>query len=152
MRDIYAMRINADLVTLSACETALGKNVTGEGIIGLTRAFFFAGAHAVVASLWDVEDASTAAFMQRFYANIRRGEPVDVALQRAKLDLIRGGGTTSAPFYWASFIATGDARSAIEQPAQTPSIAIASGAALVAIAVIALALTMRRVVAAPSNR
>ncbi|HSP34702.1 MAG TPA: CHAT domain-containing protein, partial [Thermoanaerobaculia bacterium] len=63
MRDIYAMRLDADLVTLSGCDTALGENVAGEGIIGLTRAFFFAGARSVTASLWSIEDRVTARFM-----------------------------------------------------------------------------------------
>jgi CHAT domain-containing protein len=116
MRDIYSLRLRADLVTLSACETALGRHATGEGIIGLTRAFFYAGAQSVVASLWDVDDAATSEFMQKFYASIRRGESIDIALQRAKLDFIRAGGRTSAPFYWASFIVSGQARTAIRVP------------------------------------
>ncbi|HLJ74209.1 MAG TPA: CHAT domain-containing tetratricopeptide repeat protein, partial [Thermoanaerobaculia bacterium] len=119
VRDIYSLRLNADLVTLSACETALGKNVTGEGILGLTRAFFFAGARSVVASLWDVDDAATARFMDRFYANLRRGDPIDVALQGAKLAFLRRGGVTSAPFFWASFVVSGNARAAIAAPPQS---------------------------------
>ena len=113
VREIYGLRLNADLVTLSACQTALGRNVTGEGMIGLTRAFFFAGAHAVVASLWDIEDASTARLMRQFYANLRDGEPLDVALQHAKLALLRGAAPTSRPFFWASFIATGEGRATL---------------------------------------
>jgi CHAT domain-containing protein len=115
-REIYSLALRADLVTLSACETALGQNVTGEGIIGLTRAFFFAGARAVVASLWDIEDASAPRLMERFYSNIRRGEPIDVALQHAKLDFIYAGGATARPFYWASFIATGRTDAVVKLP------------------------------------
>ncbi|HJT18068.1 MAG TPA: CHAT domain-containing protein, partial [Thermoanaerobaculia bacterium] len=110
VRDIYALHLNADLVTLSACDTALGQNVTGEGIVGLTRAFFFAGARSVVASLWDVEDAATARLMQRFYTNLDDGQPIDVALQHAKLDFVRSG---ASPFFWASFVASGNARPSI---------------------------------------
>src|SRR5207247_726121 len=79
-REIYGLQLHADLVTLSACQTALGQHVTGEGIIGLTRAFFYAGARSIVASLWDIEDASTARLMREFYTNIRRGEAIDLAL------------------------------------------------------------------------
>jgi CHAT domain-containing protein len=134
MRDIYSLRLNADLVTLSACETALGRHVTGEGIIGLTRAFFYAGAHTVVASLWDVDDAAASRLMQRFYENLHSGQPIDFALQRAKLDFIRAGGPTASPFYWASFVATGNARAAIEVPpaSPVPRIAIAAIALLIA--------------------
>jgi CHAT domain-containing protein len=110
MREIYSLGLQASLVTLSACETALGRHVTGEGIIGLTRAFFYAGARSVVASLWDVEDRSTSRLMQEFYRNIRNGEPIDVALQHAKLAFLKGGGETSRPFYWATFVAIGQAR------------------------------------------
>jgi tetratricopeptide (TPR) repeat protein len=115
-REIYSLPLRAQLVTLSACQTALGQNVTGEGIIGLTRAFFYAGARSVVASLWDIEDASTARLMRTFYENLYRGEPIDVALQHAKLTFIRSGGATSRPFYWASFIVSGQARATIERP------------------------------------
>lgn len=85
-------------------------------MIGLTRAFFFTGVRSVVTSLWDVEDTSTAQLMQRFYANLRSGQPIDVALQHARLDLLHAGGTTSAPFYWAAFVATGQARAVIDVP------------------------------------
>ncbi|HEY3053072.1 MAG TPA: CHAT domain-containing tetratricopeptide repeat protein [Thermoanaerobaculia bacterium] len=142
-RDIYSLHLSADLVTLSACETALGQNVTGEGIIGLTRAFFFAGARSVVASLWDVEDASTSRLMQRFYANIRRGQPIDIALQQAKLDFIRSGGPTSAPFYWASFVVSGNARATLDVP---PSTSLPFGVASISVLLAAVFLYyLRRV-------
>jgi len=137
-RDIYGLRLDADLVTLSACETALGQNVSGEGIIGLTRAFFYAGARAVVASLWDIEDASTARLMQRFYANIRRGEPIDAALQHAKIDFVRGGGDTARPFFWASFIVSGQARAVVDVP-EAPRAAASAEAVAIAIATIVAA-------------
>jgi CHAT domain-containing protein len=119
VREIYGLRLRADLVTLSACDTALGQNVTGEGMIGLTRAFFFAGARSVVASLWDIEDASTARLMQRFYTNIRDGEPLDVALQHAKLTFVHDEGPASRPFFWAAFIAIGEGRVVVPVPART---------------------------------
>jgi len=141
VREIYALGLQADLVTLSACQTALGRHATGEGIIGLTRAFFYAGARAVVASLWDIEDASTARLMQQFYANIRSGEAIDVALQHAKLAFLKGGGQTSRPFYWASFVAIGQARGIVAVPRERRTAlalsAIAWTALVAAIAIIA---------------
>jgi CHAT domain-containing protein len=119
MREVYGMRMDADLVTLSACQTALGRNVTGEGVIGLARAFYYAGARSVVASLWDVDDRSTARLMELFYRQLRDGKPIDVALQQAKLSVIRDAGQTAAPFYWASFIASGRASVALDVPPQT---------------------------------
>jgi CHAT domain-containing protein len=134
MRDIYAMRVNADLVTLSACDTALGENVTGEGMIGLTRAFFFAGARSVAASLWSVEDTATSRFMQDFYANIHGGEPIDIALQHAKIDFIHRGGRDASPFFWAPFIVSGNARAVVDVPPQRLpawTIAIVAAVALI---------------------
>src|SRR5207249_2990709 len=79
MREVYGLKLHAALVTLSACQTALGQNVTGEGLIGLSRAFFYAGANAVMASLWNVNDASTARLMGDFYATLSAGRPIDEA-------------------------------------------------------------------------
>ncbi len=104
------MRIDADLVTLSACDTGLGKELAGEGMIGLTRAFQYAGARSVLASLWAVNDASTARLMQRFYGELKRGAAKDAALREAQLALIRGGGESSHPFHWAAFQLAGDWR------------------------------------------
>ena len=96
------MRIDADLVTLSACESGLGKEMGGEGLIGLTRAFQYAGARSVLASLWKVEDKSTAALMKRFYANLKAGGTKDEALRLAQVELIRSA-EFSAPRDWAAF-------------------------------------------------
>ena len=101
------MRIDADLVTLSACETALGKEMGGEGLVGLTRAFQYAGAHSIVASLWSVGDESTADLMRRFYGYLRTGRSKDEALRAAQIDLIRSR-TFSHPFHWGAFTLTGD--------------------------------------------
>src|SRR4029434_7288742 len=75
------VRLDADLVTLSACGTALGEEMSGEGILGLTRAFQYAGARSVLASLWSVQDAATADLMTRFYRHLRHGGSKDEALQ-----------------------------------------------------------------------
>jgi CHAT domain-containing protein len=103
------VRIDADLVTLSACETALGKEAGGEGLIGLTRAFQYAGARAVLASLWSVGDASTAELMKQFYSHLRAGQSKASALRQAQVDLMRDPATRH-PFHWAAFELVGDWR------------------------------------------
>jgi len=109
--EIYErIRLSADLVTLSACETALGRDSGGEGLAGLVRAFQFAGARSVLASLWNIADRSTPAFMTRFYRAVRSGRPMDEALQEAQRASIRSGGVESAPYSWAAFELIGDFR------------------------------------------
>ncbi|MEM7586958.1 MAG: CHAT domain-containing protein, partial [Acidobacteriota bacterium] len=103
------VRIDADLVTLSACDTGRGKVLGGEGLIGLTRAFQYAGARSVLASLWGVGDHSTAELMQRFYRSLEQGEPKAEALRRAQLELLHGA-EYSHPFHWAGFELVGDWR------------------------------------------
>jgi CHAT domain-containing protein len=113
-----SVHVDADLVTLSACNTALGKNLAGEGIIGLSRAFQFAGARSVLASLWPVSDASTALLMEHFYRAMAAGSPRDEALRRAQLFLLHPSADrpdappvdTTAPFYWAGFQLLGPSR------------------------------------------
>ncbi len=105
------LRLDADLVVLSACDTGLGKELGGEGLIGLTRAFQYAGARSVVASLWAVEDPTTAELMVRFYRHLKDGKPKDEALRAAKIELIEGPVEHAAhPFYWAAFELMGDWR------------------------------------------
>ncbi|MBW8874135.1 MAG: CHAT domain-containing protein [Acidobacteria bacterium] len=103
------LRIDADLVTLSACGSGLGREAGGEGLIGLTRAFQYAGARSVLASLWGVSDRSTALLMARFYARLRTGQPKDVALAEAQRELLHGG-QFSHPYSWAAFELNGDWR------------------------------------------
>ncbi|RPH55744.1 CHAT domain-containing protein, partial [bacterium] len=104
------VRLDADLVTLSSCETGLGRDAAGEGLIGLTRAFQYAGARSILASLWSVSDRSTAELMQRFYALLRAGHPKDLALQAAQREMVRAGGASSHPYHWAAFELIGDWR------------------------------------------
>src|SRR5207245_7738779 len=88
MGEIMRLKLNADLVALSACSTGLGKLVNGEGILGLTRAFFYAGARNVTVSLWNVNDSATATLMEHFYLGLRHGLPASEALRQAKLRLL----------------------------------------------------------------
>jgi CHAT domain-containing protein/tetratricopeptide (TPR) repeat protein len=105
-----SVRLDADLVTLSACDTALGREMAGEGLVGLTRAFQYAGARSVVATLWGVADLSTARFMESFYGHLRAGKTKDEALRAAQIDQIRQKTGASHPFHWAAFQLTGDWR------------------------------------------
>lgn len=100
------VRLDAELVTLSACDTGRGKELAGEGMLGLTRAFQYAGARSVLASLWAVGDRSTTLLMQRFYSHLEQGLRRDEALRRAQLDLLHGSvgeGAHRHPFHWAAF-------------------------------------------------
>ena len=106
--DIYNLNLPAELVVLSACETGLGKEVTGEGIEGLTRGFMYAGARRVVVSLWNVNDKATAALMQRFYAGMLRSNKTPVAaLRAAQIEMLRMRPWQS-PYYWAAFVMQGE--------------------------------------------
>src|SRR5262249_11759016 len=108
--DIYNMRLDADLVVLSACQTALGKEIKGEGLVGLTRAFIYAGAPRVVASLWQANDPATAERMKRCYRGLLQ-QPLrpPAALRAAQLALSRDP-RWSAPYYWAGFVLQGEWR------------------------------------------
>ena len=107
--DIAEMGLRADLVTLSACETGVGRLERGEGVMGLTRAFLVSGAQSVIVSLWPVNDRSTAALMESFYRSLlAHGRPRDEALAEARLALMRNRETRS-PFYWAPFVLVGAA-------------------------------------------
>jgi CHAT domain-containing protein/tetratricopeptide (TPR) repeat protein len=121
LADISGMRLSAELVVLSACRTALGKEVRGEGLVGLTRGFMDAGARRVVGSLWSVPDAPTAALMSRFYALLldERRSPAE-ALRGAQLAL-RKQRRFSAPEAWAGFVLQGDWRPLPELPEPPPT-------------------------------
>lgn len=107
--EIMALRLNADLVTLSACGTGLGRIHNGEGIVGLSRAFFYAGARSVTASLWNVNDAATAALMKKYYGELTNGSRKDDALRVAKLAMMASK-DRAHPYYWAPFVLLGSAR------------------------------------------
>lgn len=105
--DVYSLRLNADIVVLSACQTALGKDVDGEGIVGLTRGFMYAGASSVVSSLWKVEDAATAELMKRFYRAMLKENQTPAAALRTAQNELRQIPRFSNPRYWAGFTFTG---------------------------------------------
>lgn len=108
MGEVMRLKLNADLVTLSACRTGLGKLVKGEGIVGLTRSFLYAGADSVVVSLWNVNDVATATLMKSFYANLQRGMAKNEALRQAKLELISNPKRAwRHPYFWAPFVLVG---------------------------------------------
>lgn len=108
LRDVYSLRAPVDLVVLSACQTALGKDVRGEGLVGLARGFMYAGASGVVASLWKVEDKATAELMKQFYANmLQKGMPPGTALREAQ-NVIRQNPRWRSPYYWAGFTLQGE--------------------------------------------
>jgi CHAT domain-containing protein len=102
-RDILRHPINAQLVTISACNSSGSKSFAGEGMVGLSWAFLRAGAHNAIGSLWEVSDASTPELMGTLYQELSRGQPPSAALRSAKLSLIRSGGRFNKPFYWAPF-------------------------------------------------
>ena len=106
--DIYNLKLPAELVVLSACETGLGKEVRGEGIEGLTRGFMYAGARRVVVSLWNVNDKATASLMQRLYVGMLRGKKTPAAaLRAAQIEMLRSK-QWQAPYYWAPFVMQGE--------------------------------------------
>jgi CHAT domain-containing protein/Tfp pilus assembly protein PilF len=108
VRDLYNLQLNADLVTLSACETGIGQLQSGEGIISLARAFAYAGAKSIVTSLWQVNDAATKDLMLLFYQELNRGKNKDQALHDAKLGYLQStSGERSHPFFWAGLIGLG---------------------------------------------
>ena len=125
LEDIYRLHAPVDLVVLSACRTGLGKNVRGEGLIGLTRGFMYAGAASVVASLWKVDDEATAELMKRFYSKmLQEGLAPSAALREAQ-NSIRRESQWTAPYYWAAFTLQGNYRNPIRtRSAGTPSLAV----------------------------
>ena len=103
--ELYSMRLNADLVTLSACETGLGKIANGDDVVGLTRGFLYAGSRSIVASLWKVDDEATAYLMTRFYSALK-GTSKREALRLAQIETRK---KYPHPYYWAAFQLTGEA-------------------------------------------
>jgi CHAT domain-containing protein len=109
-REIFDLEWKAEMVVLSACNTARGEKKAGEGIVGLTWALFVAGAPTQVLSQWAVADESTAELMKRFYGHLKQDKPKGAALRAAALTLMKKDGQHEHPFYWAPFVLVGDWR------------------------------------------
>ncbi len=110
LHEVFNLKLNADLVVLSACETGLGKEIKGEGLIGLTRGFMYAGAPRVVTSLWNVDDLATAELMRLFYRGmLQESLRPAAALRAAQYELSRQK-RWSSPYFWAGFVLQGDWR------------------------------------------
>jgi CHAT domain-containing protein len=108
MQEIYNLRFPAEVVVLSACQTGLGKEIRGEGLVGLTRGFMYAGAQRVVASLWQVDDLATANLMKRFYRGmLKDGLRPAAALRAAQVEMMNQK-RWSSPYFWAAFVIQGD--------------------------------------------
>lgn len=108
VHEIYNLKLPAELVVLSACQTALGRDVRGEGLLGMTRGFMYAGASRVVSSFWKVDSAATAELMTRFYGKmLREGQPPSAALRAAQISMWEES-RWRAPYYWAAFVLQGE--------------------------------------------
>ncbi len=110
LADIYELDLRADLVVLSACQSALGREVRGEGMMGMTRGFFYAGAERVLVSLWNVNDQVTVELMRRLYHGMLAEGLSPAAALRAAQDAIRRQKRWRAPYYWAGFTLQGEWR------------------------------------------
>jgi len=108
LNTIYNLRLSADLVVLSACQSALGKEIAGEGLVGLTRGFMYAGARRVIASLWQVDDVATAELMKRFYRGLLQERLTPAAALRAAQLELQHTPQWSSPYFWAGFVLQGD--------------------------------------------
>jgi CHAT domain-containing protein len=108
LHDIHTLNLSAELTVLSACQTALGKDISGEGLVGLTHSFMSAGSKSVMASLWKVDDRATAYLMTRFYESLlRQGMSTGAALRAAKLKMIKEK-QWRMPYFWAGFVLQGE--------------------------------------------
>lgn len=143
VREIYNLRLNADLVVLSACQTGQGVEFeSGDGISGLARAFFFAGARSLVATLWKVGDSETATAVTRFYEYLSQGLTKSESLRRTKIDLIR---QNVAPRHWAGLVLFGEGRSQVPlQPFSGQWLMYGSAAFLAMIILAAIVYISRR--------
>lgn len=115
--EVARLKLNADLVTLSACETAVGRLQGQEGVTNLARAFFHAGSRTVVSTLWRIDDNYSLYLMKRFYTHLKDHDSKADSLTLAQRELMAHFGPTATPYYWAPFILVGEANSPISLPA-----------------------------------
>jgi CHAT domain-containing protein len=133
--NIYALPLQADLVTLSACQTGIGQSLSGEGVMSLARAFAQAGAACVLSSLWSVNDKSTSQLLTHFYRKVENGIPVGQSLRAAKLQYLTDAEVSAnmqSPYFWAGFAMVGDDR-ILGKPGQAGWWLLALGGAFVLI-------------------
>jgi CHAT domain-containing protein len=116
--EIVQMRLNADMVVLSACDTALGPVEGEEGIAALSRAFLLAGARSVVSTLWSIDDTFSSFMMKQFYGHLAAGSSPAIAMAAAKRDMVNKYGRSAPPYYWAAFVVEGAAGRSAPAPAQ----------------------------------
>jgi CHAT domain-containing protein len=110
LHDIYNLRLDADVAVLSACETALGRDIRGEGLVGLTQGFMYAGARSVVASLWQTPDRAAAELMTRFYRNLLQGDQQPAAALRSAQSELAAERRFADPYFWSGFVLIGEWR------------------------------------------
>ncbi len=109
LEELYLTKNTASLVLLSGCNTTLGKQESGEGVMSLARGFFYSGAQSVISSLWKIDDRATSTIVNQFYANLSEGATKSQSLHRAKLDYLNSHSLSeSSPYYWSSFILLGE--------------------------------------------
>ena len=110
VRDLYNLKLNADLVTLSACESGIGNLNRGEGLMSIARGFYFSGANSIASTLWKINDASTTKLMDNFYSNLSKNDTKNAALQKAQLQFIDANkeNALSHPYYWSGFVISGN--------------------------------------------
>ena len=130
MNEIANLSLDADLVVLASCRSHVGRLVRGEGFLSLSRTFMYAGARAVVATLWAVDDRDTSRLMRAFYDGLADGQPADVALRAAQVEMLRGGGSGARADRWAAFVVSGDATRSIVVPTRGRRLAEVGGLAL----------------------
>ncbi len=108
--DLYNLQLDADLVTLSACESGIGDLKRGEGFLSLARGFFYSGAASIASTLWKINDASTTTLMSGFYKNLSQGDSKDIALQKAQVQFLNQNRQNgfAHPYYWSAFVISGN--------------------------------------------
>ncbi len=118
--EVYSMKLQADMIVLSACNTAWGQQQKGEGINSLARAFHFAGVPSVTATLWSISDQSSQKLMELYYSFLKAGDPKDIALQKAQLEYLKNDKLSSPafrlPVYWAAWVSMGENGAVFEVP------------------------------------
>jgi CHAT domain-containing protein/Tfp pilus assembly protein PilF len=120
--EVFGLKLSADLVVLSACNTGYGRLQKGEGIMSLARGFKYAGVPSIVFTLWEVQDKATSGIMEGFYTFLKAGDRKDVALQKAKVNfLAHANQLKSHPYYWSSFLLTGDTGQIIHKQEESTS-------------------------------